>query len=566
MVRTRTLAALLMTLPLAGLGLPAVADGYAGPYLAGRAALVGNDFDAAAQWFSRATQRDPGNTALVQSAMTSSLAIGEVERAAGWARRLVEGDAANQTAALVLLGETARAEDWQGVLDALDAERSVGPLFDGLLRAWAHVGLGRMAEALDGFDAVAAETGVQAFGLYHKALALAISGDFEGADRILAGENGETIRLTRRGTVAHAEILSQLERNDEALTLLANVFGTELDPALEALHDRLAAGDALPLDVVRSPGDGVAEVYFSIAGALNGEASNSYVLLYTRMAEFLRAGHIDAILMSASLLEELGRHELANTVYRKVPRDDPAFPAAEIGRADALRRADRADAAVEVLEQLAQDRPDLPIVGVTLGDTLRELERYAEAAAAYDGAIALFDAQQEAHWVVYFARGIARERTDQWDRAEADFRLALELRPDQPQVLNYLGYSLVEKGENLDEALDMIERAVASEPNAGHIIDSLGWVFYRLGRYGEAVRPMERAAELMPVDPVVNDHLGDVYWAVGRRLEAQFQWKRALSFDPEEADAERIRRKLELGLDAVLAKEGAPPIAVAQDG
>jgi tetratricopeptide (TPR) repeat protein len=152
-----------------------------------------------------------------------------------------------------------------------------------------------------------------------------------------------------------------------------------------------------------------------------------------------------------------------------------------------------------------------------------------------------------------------------WDKAEADFRSALERNPDQPQVLNYLGYSMVEKGINLDEALSMIERAVEARPDSGYIIDSLGWVLYRLGRYDEAVEPMEKAVEIEAVDPIVNDHLGDVYWAVGRTREAEFQWHRALSFEPKEEDAARIRRKLEVGLDVVLEEEGAPALKLATD-
>ena len=184
-------------------------------------------------------------------------------------------------------------------------------------------------------------------------------------------------------------------------------------------------------------------------------------------------------------------------------------------------------------------------------------------------AVALFEEDAEAQWLVYFSRGITHEREDRWPEAEADFRKALELRPDQPQVLNYLGYSMVEMQENLDEALDMIERAVAAQPDSGYIVDSLGWVLYRLGRYDEALVQMERAVELLPVDPVVNDHLGDVYWAVGRKREAEFQWHRALSFielgESNDAEPDRIRRKLEIGLDAVLAEEGAPPLRVADD-
>ncbi|MEM6558130.1 MAG: tetratricopeptide repeat protein, partial [Pseudomonadota bacterium] len=157
-----------------------------------------------------------------------------------------------------------------------------------------------------------------------------------------------------------------------------------------------------------------------------------------------------------------------------------------------------------------------------------------------------------------------------WESAEADFRAALELNPEHPQVLNYLGYSLVEKQIKLDEALSMIERAVERQPDSGYIVDSLGWVLYRLGRYEEAIGHMERAAELMPVDPVVNDHLGDVLWAVGRTTEARFQWRRALSFinddtQLQDIDPDRIRRKLEVGLDVVLVEEGAPPLKVADE-
>ena len=238
----------------------------------------------------------------------------------------------------------------------------------------------------------------------------------------------------------------------------------------------------------------------------------------------------------------------------------------EMGRADALLADEREEAAVEVLSQLAKVYPDLPDVHLSLADTLRQLERFEEATPAYDHAIELIGEPERRHWPIYFSRGITLERTDRWDEAERDFRFALELEPDQPQVLNYLGYSLVELKTNLDEALDMIERAVEGRPNDGYITDSLGWVLYRLGRYDEAVVHMERAAELMPVDPIINDHLGDVYWAVGRQLEAQFQWRRALSFDPEPQEADRIRRKLEVGLDVVLEEEGADPIAVADEG
>ena len=243
------------------------------------------------------------------------------------------------------------------------------------------------------------------------------------------------------------------------------------------------------------------------------------------------------------------------------------YHAAELGRADALRRAGKLEQSIEVLEQLTRSHGDLPVVHSTLGDILRGEEDFAGAIAAYDKALDLSTETTRSLWVLHYARGIAYERSGEGAKSEEDFRAALELNPEQPQVLNYLGYSMVEQNRNLDEALDMIERAVAASPTSGYIVDSLGWVLYRLGRYEEAVDQMERAVELIAVDPVVNDHLGDVYWAVGRQREAEFQWSRALSFIKEddadgEADPDRIRRKIEVGLDVVLEEEGAPPLKV----
>ncbi|MEM0944489.1 MAG: tetratricopeptide repeat protein, partial [Pseudomonadota bacterium] len=224
---------------------------------------------------------------------------------------------------------------------------------------------------------------------------------------------------------------------------------------------------------------------------------------------------------------------------------------------------------LSVLRELVAGHPESIEAHTALGDMLRRSERFEEAATAYEGAIDLVETPENRHWVLYYQRGITYERSKQWPKAEADFRLALELEPDQPLVLNYLGYSWVEMGTNLAEAQEMIEKAVAQRENDGYIVDSLGWVLYRLGKFEESLEHMARAVELRPVDPVINDHYGDVLWVNGRRIEARFQWKRALSFDPEPEDEERIRRKLEVGLDVVIEEEeaaGNPPIIGTADG
>ncbi|MYA88809.1 MAG: tetratricopeptide repeat protein, partial [Boseongicola sp. SB0662_bin_57] len=289
---------------------PATADvaGDAGSYLAGRSAFKANDYGAAAEHFSEALASDPANLALLESTGAAFLSLGDLENAAQVLERIVAAGKSSQVASLVLLGKAAQDEDWPGLLSALDNGLSVGPLFDDLTKPWAIFGAGRMAEALEAFDEVA-ETeneSTRIFGFYHKALALASAGDFEGAAHILSGDAGMVLRLPRRGVAAYAEVLSQLERNDDALDLIAQSQNLALgDPYLEDLRARLEAGETIPFNSVRNARDGLAEVYHSIARALRQEPQKSYTLLYARMAATLRPDHIDALLLTAELLEQL---------------------------------------------------------------------------------------------------------------------------------------------------------------------------------------------------------------------------------------------------------------------
>ena len=555
---------------LQGAALPAVGNEDVGAYLAARQASYSNDFTAAARYFGEAITADSTNPSLLENATIASMALGDVERAAELARRIDAEGLQSQVAFMAIVADDIANGAFDAVLARLEDDRGVGQLADGLIEAWVELGGGDMDAALAAFDAVAEKRGLRNFARYHKALALASVGDFEGAEALFSGSGEAPLQRTRRGTIAWAEVLSQLERNDEAIALIDDAFGANIDPEVGALRERLAEGQPVPFSLVSDAEEGLAEVFYSIGQALMNDAGEDYVLLYARMAEHLDPGHVDAVIMSAELLDSLGRFDLAVETYKRVPRDHPSFTAAEMGRAEALRRADKTDAAIEVLEQLREIQPNLPMVHVATGDLYRQQEAYAAAVDAYDTALQLYSERETDQWFVRYARAISHERQGNWEQAEADFRKALELNPGHPQILNYLGYSLVEKQIKLDEALAMIEEAVQRQPDSGYIVDSLGWALYRLGRYEEAIGHMERAAELMPVDPVVNDHLGDVLWAVDRKTEARFQWKRALSFVDKEnpspdIDPERIRRKLEVGLDAVLAEEGAPPLRVADD-
>jgi tetratricopeptide (TPR) repeat protein len=559
-------------LVLSGAFVPQVrADTSAGSYLAGRHAAVNSDYREAARYYTTALARDPRNNELLESTILAQVSLGEIEKAQTLARMLEAQNQSSQVARMVITAELAAAGDYAALIAREPDTSGIGLWVDGLVKAWSHIGLGDRDAAIAAFDSLSAEAGMQAFVLYHKALALASIGDYAGAEAIFGSAGAGSAGQTRRGVIAYAEILAQLDRHDEALTVLRNSFGANTDPELDLLIAALEAKEPMAFTHVPDAQAGIAEVFFTFAAVLKSEnAGDYYVLLFSRIARYLRPDNVDAVLLTADLLESLGQYDLAIDEYKTVPSDDPAFHVAELGRADALRRSGKENQAVEVLEQLGRSHSDLAVIHSTLGDTLRRQEKFADAIAAYDRAIERLPENAGNRWVLLYARGIAHERLGNDTQMEADFRAALELNPEQPQVLNYLGYSMVEQKRNLEESLDMIERAVAGSPDSGYIVDSLGWVLFRMGRYDEAVGHMERAVELLAVDPVVNDHLGDVYWAVGRAREAEFQWSRALSFINEEdndseADPVRIRRKLEVGLDVVLEEEGAPPLKVGND-
>jgi tetratricopeptide (TPR) repeat protein len=243
------------------------------------------------------------------------------------------------------------------------------------------------------------------------------------------------------------------------------------------------------------------------------------------------------------------QHEAAIEAYRRVPESSPLHVKATVQTALNLNVLDRVDDAIALLRPVVDADPGNLETTVALGNILRSRRRFEEAAEVYSQGLEAVDVP-DAWWSIYYYRGIAYEQTDRWPLAEADFKRALEMYPDQPLVLNYLGYSWIDRGEHLDEAIEMVREAVEHRPEDGYIVDSLGWAYYKLGEYEKAVEHLERAVSLRPDDPVINDHLGDAYWKVGRRLEAMFQWSHARDLDPEPEELEKILAKLENGLPA----------------
>ena len=348
---------------------------------------------------------------------------------------------------------------------------------------------------------------------------------------------------------AYGGFLSRSGEKDKARGIYETYAkSTNRHPLISKVLDQDKSGKT-PDPMVASPREGAAEALFGLASALADESGIDFAIIYAQMTLELKPVFPIALTLLADIYEDAKLYQLAIDVYERIPESSPLRENAEIQIALDLNQLDKTDAAREKLDKLIERDPGRYQPNVTLANILRGRSKFKEAAVAYSKAIGLIDKIEQRHWTVFYFRGICYERSKQWPKAEADFRKALELQPDQPLVLNYLGYSWVEQRHNLDEAFKMIRKAVELRPNDGYIVDSLGWAHYQLKEYEKAVEHLERAVELRPEDPVINDHLGDAYWRVGRKVEAKFQWRHAKDLKPEPENLEKIKLKLENGLD-----------------
>jgi tetratricopeptide (TPR) repeat protein len=255
------------------------------------------------------------------------------------------------------------------------------------------------------------------------------------------------------------------------------------------------------------------------------------------------------------------QYEAAIEVYDQTPESSPMRVNADIHVALLLDALGKSDEANTRLKAIVAEHPNSAEALSALADLQRSRKNFVDSADAYTRVLGLTGAGEKTQWAIYYFRGVDYERAKQWDKAEADFKKALELYPEQPLVLNYLGYSWVDQGLHLDEAFKMLRRAVELQPEDGYIVDSLAWAHYKLGHYDESVKLLERAIELKPGDPVINDHLGDAYWRVGRKLDAQFQWNHARDLNPDPEELPKILAKIEKGLpEAASAPKSAPHV------
>ena len=516
-----------------------------GRYLAGRVALQAGDFARASDFMSVALDADPENVELMGQALLADIGAGQGERAIEVAKRLRAAGGDSSIARITLGGEALQAGQTVAAERHFQAlgENGVEGVVRPLAIAWARAGAGATDEALNALQVLRDRQGAADLARMHAGLILALAKQDEHAEDEFMMIMAESERLPLRFAQLIGQFYESRGRSDEAQAVYARYLASAPDSL--AFEGEDAAKFA---DPVTQAAHGLAESLFALASVLNQERGSTFALVYAQLALQMRPELAVAKMLVGELHEAEERHDQAIAIYESLPENSPFSWTARLRIADNLDALGRLDDAAAMLEKMADERAERLDALNQLGGLYRGAERFDAAADAYDRALARIDPVEPRHWSIFYARGIAHERAKRWTDAEADLLMALELNPDQPYVLNYLGYSWVDQGQNLDKAMDMIARAVEQRPQDGFIVDSLGWAYYRLGNYENAVIHLEKAAALQSRDPTINDHLGDAYWRVGRRQEAMFQWRRSLSMEPDEDLAATIEEKLKRGL------------------
>jgi tetratricopeptide (TPR) repeat protein len=515
---------------------PPQARGYA-DHLVGRVANLRQDHAAAADRYFAALARDSDNAALVEGAVTASLAAGDLERARQAARMAPRNDVPAYARLLRASDHIAAGRTRQAAQDLNAVEGTAGQgLIARAMQTWISAADGRVDDVVADLSPFASIRPYGGLFTYQQAMALDFAG--RNAEALAAYQSAAGGGMFIPPAVErHADLLVRTGAQTQALALLRS-DANRANPALASAADRIDAGSyaSQPL----TPARGAAVGLYGLAAIFKQEHDDTNALAALSLSLALDPRLDASRVMFAQMQGALGHFDTARAMLDRVPADSPYAAGADVTEAWLLVDQGREDEALAIV-RAAAETGDLR-ARRALADMHRNLRNYDQAEPIYSELIE----QTPNEWRLYFARGAARERLGRWPEAEADFRHALELSPEQPDVMNYLGYTWIDRGENMQEGLAMIQRAVALRPMSGAIIDSLGWAYFKMGDYAQALDNLERAIELSPADPTLNDHLGDIYWRLGRRIEARFQWQRALTLEPENAAA--IEAKVADGL------------------
>lgn len=533
------------------------ANTLSGNYLAALVAGMSNDPTSASRFYSESIKFDPRSADLAERALETLLAEGKMTEALPLADTVAKRNSGSGIARLAQGVRAIKDKNFQTARNIFrrgDRNQS-SDITANLLNAWTYQGSGNIKRAFEAVDRIGDEPAAKVFRLLHRGLIAKVGGKADEARKALKAAY-EADPQTLRTADLYAQFLISQKETDEALSVyrqLKRLYPRH--PLVRAAIANLEQGKAVE-DEIRDESDGIAEVLYGLGSAVTRDGEELASLIYLRLAHYLSPNHNLAALAIADTYERLKQPQSAITAYALIEQTSPLRLTADVQRALNLEQLDEKNQAVAVLKSVSLNHKDEIEPLIALGNVYRARKAFKDAAETYSAAIAALGQPTPGHWSLFYSRGIALERLKRWPEAEADFRKALELSPDQPLVLNYLGYSWVEQNTNLDEAFKMLRRAVEQQPTDGYIVDSLGWAYYRLGQYDKALQLMEKAVDLKAADPTINDHLGDVYWRLGREREARFQWNHARDLNPEPEDLPKILEKIEKGLPPLTSGSG----------
>jgi tetratricopeptide (TPR) repeat protein len=543
-----------------------IGDNQPGNYLSALIASADRDTDAAEIYYREALRADPRNADLLERAFTAALSNGDEPSANTLGERLLTRDPGNSLARLAI----AVHDIDQGQFAAARAHLAAGEpsrakdVTTALLTAWCYAGQSDLHRALDALDRIR-DRSVLAFRDYHAGLIADLLGNPAEARRRLKSaydDDKNSLRFAdayARALAAQGDLAGASKIYEDFSAVIPH------HPLIDRALADLKGNQALD-PLVHNAKEGAAEALYGLGSAGSRQGDELPALVYLRLSLYLRPSNDLTAVTLASLFEQLKQGDQVIAAYQMVPASSPLKLGADIQIALELDNMGKTDEAMQRLTEIVAARPHDVEALSSLAELQRSAKKYVEAATTYDKAIAALGIPQRDNWTLFYFRGICYERAKQWPKAEADFKKALDLNPDQPLVLNYLGYSWVDQGLNLEEAFKMLRRAVELRPNDGYIVDSLGWAHFKLGQYAEAAQTLERAINLKPADPVLNDHLGDAYWRVDRRIEARFQWNHARDMGPEPEDLPAILKKIEVGLPDLATDSAAPGVSAHKEG
>jgi tetratricopeptide (TPR) repeat protein len=518
-------------------------------YLSARFAATEHDLHDASKYYRESLDHDPDNATLLALAFFYSTSSGEVDDAAKLAARVVKATPDDRAARLTLAVAAMKARNYADARTNL-TQSAKGPftnLTAALVDAWAAAGTGDGAAALADVKGAASSTGADALSAFHLAMLneyLGHTADADAAYRDALLKAGPSPRIVD----AYGRFLERSGKTAEAAALYGKLASdAALAPIIQERQADLAAHKK-PDPLIRAPEDGAAEALFGIASSLTEQASADIAILYLRLALHMRPDLALGEVMLGDRFEALQKFDDAIAAYRRIDHDSPYWRLAQIQTALDEARVNKTDDAIKDLKTLTANDPKDLEAWTALGDAQRAGEHWPDAVAAYDQAIKLVGTPAQKDWPLYYSRAISEERAHQWNLAEPDLQLALKLSPDQPEVLNYLGYSWVDQGRNISDALKMLEKARQLRPQDGYIVDSVGWAYFKLGRWDDAAKTLQDAVALVPGDPTINEHFGDALWRVGKKMDARFQWSHALAFGPEADQKTGLEKKLKDGL------------------